>query len=93
MLCVWGKIWQKNRIKESYVAEDAHTEWPLASRIEVCVDEIIQKLDLPRPIWLPKNQEEMQAYGCTTFHQDHFIEPFPYEGFEIEIIKTDADDT
>ena len=92
MLRVWGKIWHKNRVVQSHTAEDTHQNWSDEVRFEVCVDEIIQVLDLPRPIWLPQNKKDMEQFGATQFHQDHFIEHFPYQSFEIEIIGTDDDD-
>lgn len=92
MLRVWGKIWHKHRVHQSYTAEDDHRNWSDEVRLEMCIDEIIQVLDLPRPIWLKQNHEEMEKFGRTQFHQDHFIEQFPYQSFEVEIIGTDDDD-
>lgn len=92
MLKVWGKIWYKNRVHQSHTAQDSHQDWPDEVRLEVCIDEIIQKLDLPRPIWLKQNRDEMKQFGRTHFHQDHFIEHFPYQSFEVEIIGTDDDE-
>lgn len=92
MLRVWGKIWHKHRVHQSYTAEDDHKSWSDEVRLEVCIDEIIQALDLPRPIWLKQNHDEMQRFGRTQFHQDHFIEHFPYQSFEVEIIGTDDDE-
>lgn len=92
MLRVWGKIWYKNRIDQSYTAEDNHQSWSDEVRFDSCMDEIIHALDLPRPIWLPQNHQEMRQFNRTSFHQDHFIENFPYQKFEIEIIGTDDDD-
>ena len=92
MLRVWGKIWHKHRVHQSYTAEDDHRNWSDEVRLVMCIDEIIQVLDLPRPIWLKQNHEEMEKFGRTQFHQDHFIEQFPYQSFEVEIIGTDDDD-
>ena len=92
MLRVWGKIWHKHRVHQSYTAEDDHRNWSDEVRLEMCIDEIIQVLDLPRPIWLKQNHEEIEKFGRTQFHQDHFIEQFPYQSFEVEIIGTDDDD-
>lgn len=92
MLQVWGKIWYKNQIYQSHTATDEHADWTEALRLESCIDEIIHALDLPRPIWLAQNHQEMQRFRQTKFHQDHFIEHFPYQSFEIEIVRTDEDD-
>lgn len=92
MLQVWGKLWKRDRICQSHTAEDDHQNWKDSVRLEVCIDEIIDRLDLPRPIWLAQNHEEMRQFGRTHFRQDHFIEQFPYQSFEIEIIRTDDDE-
>lgn len=92
MLRVWGKLWRRNRIVQSFTAEDDHTEWTEKARFESCLDRIIEELDLPRPIWLEQNRNEMNQFGRTQFHQDHFIETFSYQSFEVEIIGTDDDE-
>lgn len=92
MLRVWGKLWQKNRIVQSHTAQDGHRNWPEEVRLESCIDEIIQELDLPRPIWLPRNKKDMEQFRATHFNQDHFIEHFPYQSFEVEIIEVDDEE-
>lgn len=92
MLRIWGKLWVKGRMKESITVEDEHTLWPLEKRIARLEDEIAQQMDLPRPIWLPKNYRELEVYGTTKFDQDNFIETFPYQSLEIQIIEKDDED-
>jgi len=92
MLRIWGKIWMRGRIHESLTVEDEHSEWPLEDRIASLEEKLVLEFDLARPIWLPKNVQEMKTYGATKFTQDNFVEHFPYQGFELEIIERDEDE-
>ena len=92
MLRIWAKLWKRGRIAESITVEDEHSDLPLRDRIGLLVEEIIHKLDLARPIFLPSNEKELKTYGATRFTQDHFIEDFPYQSLEIEIIEMDEDE-
>lgn len=92
MLRLWGKIWDKQRIVRSYTQEDDRRDDPMEDRIRRCLEGIVKEFDLPVPLWLPSNQRDMTRFGSTRFTQDHFIESFPYQSLEIEIIETDEDD-
>lgn len=92
MLRIWGKIWMRGRIRESLTVKDEHTDWTLRERIEELEEQLVREFDLPHPIWLPKNESEMQTYGATQFTQDNFVEHFPYQSFEMEIIERDEDE-
>lgn len=92
MMRVWGKLIKKGKITADYTAGDDHEDWPFMKRVDACMDEIIHALDLAQPIWLPRNRSDMEHFGGTKFTQDHFIEAFPYQYFEIEIIEMDDDD-
>ena len=68
---------------------DRDTKLPLGQRLHLCLDEICMELDLQRPIWLEQNRQDIRSFGLTQFRQDHFIEPFPYDALEIEILEMD----
>lgn len=51
---------------------------------------LMLKMDLPRPMLLPKHEREWAQFGLTTFLPDHFVESIPYERVEIERIDPDA---
>lgn len=92
MLRVWGKLWAKNRIAESCTIEDADTTLPPEMRMKHCLDQIVRAFDLPMPIILPSNQDDLKRFGQTRFTADHFVEHFPYQSLEIEIIERDDDE-
>ena len=54
------------------------------------LEEACHKLDLPKPIWLDKNQREWDEFAQTRFLPDAFFESVPFERLEIEYIDPDA---
>lgn len=52
--------------------------------------ELCARLDLPRPMLLPKHEREWAGFRRTTFLKDHFIERVPFDRMEIELIDPDA---
>lgn len=92
MLRIWGKIWDHGKMKKDLVVEDDHKEWFKGDRIDRLEDILVREFDLARPIWLPKNFSEIEKYGSTKFEQDNFVENFPYQSFEMEIIEVDKED-
>ena len=51
---------------------------------------LCRRFDVPRPLWLRKNENEFQEFGRTHFTQDHFLESIPFTRMEIELIAPDA---
>ncbi|MDO4483309.1 MAG: hypothetical protein Q4C54_02390 [Clostridia bacterium] len=54
------------------------------------LEEACHQLDLPKPIWLDKNQREWEEFGQTRFAPDAFFESVPFQRMEIEFIDPDA---
>lgn len=92
MLRLWGKLHDRFRVCQEYIAEDERTEVPFEERFAACLEELLRELDLPRPIFLPQNEKELTEFRKTSFTQDHFMEHFPYKEFELDILETDDDE-
>ena len=56
------------------------------------MEEICHTMDLPKPIWLDSNYDELNRFRKTSFRQDHFIEQIAFDYLEIEIIEMDDDE-
>lgn len=54
------------------------------------LEEACHQLDLPRPLWLDKNQREWENFGQTRFLKDSFFESVPFDHLEIEYIDPEA---
>ncbi|MBR2263987.1 MAG: hypothetical protein IJ917_06550 [Firmicutes bacterium] len=83
---LWGKIVQGHRTVRQYTLTLEDSDRTLVRRVQAAMDEMVMKLDLPRPIWFKRNEEDIEVFGRTEFHQDHFIEPVHFTRFEIELI-------
>jgi|GEM_PF-37918 len=63
----------------------------LFASVDSALEEAVRAMDLAKPIWFPMNKNDLARFGRTKFTQDHFVEAFPYQSLEIEIIETDED--
>ena len=48
--------------------------------------ELCREMDIERPMWLSKHENDWLKYHRTTFKAEHFIDHFPYDRLEIEAI-------
>lgn len=81
---LWGRIVKGGRIiRSETVPCDPHS--PDEALLLLC-----RRFDVPRPLWLRKNENEFQEFGRTHFTQDHFLESIPFTRMEIELIAPDA---
>jgi len=83
MTQLWVRIWHKQRITASLTV-------PMEQTVVQALEEACRSLDIPRPIWLGKNEREYVRYLRTTFTQEHFLEPIGFDKLEIERLDPDA---
>lgn len=88
MLKIWGKL-----IKNHLIVQDMVLECPekksRAETVRPALSEFAIGLDIARPIWLPKNEKDLQQFVVTRFYPDQFMESIDFDCFEIEIISDD----
>lgn len=77
---LWVRTIRHHRIDRQCTAP-CNREDPQDALAEAC-----HQLDLPKPIWLDKNQREWEEFGQTRFLSDAFFESVPFERMEIEYI-------
>ena len=56
-------------------------------RAQEALSDLCYKLDIARPIWLDKHEQEVARFGRTAFTQEHFLEPIAFDKFEIEFLR------
>ena len=54
------------------------------------LEEACRALDIPKPLWLDKNDREWDSFAQTRFLPDAFFEAVPFERLEIELIDPEA---
>lgn len=83
MILLWARAIKKQRIVRSETME-------LSDDLTETLTDLFTKMDLPRPMWLGKNDREWEQFRLTSFSKDNFIETIPYDKVEIEQIDPDA---
>lgn len=78
---LWGRIIKGTRILKSETV-------PCDPRdIDEALLALCRRFDVPRPLWLQKNEKDFASFGRTHFSQDHFMEPISFSRMEIELIQ------
>lgn len=81
---LWVRTIRHHRM-DKQVVKPCQRDDPQDALSEAC-----HALDLPKPIWLDKNQREWDEFGQTRFLPDAFFETVHFERLEIEYIDSDA---
>ena len=53
---------------------------------EAALRELLPKLDLSQPVWLPRHRADWDEYALTRFLPEHFMEAVPFDYMEISYI-------
>ncbi len=81
---IWAKNVTDNKIVNDYILQikgtfDIH-EFP------TYITTMCDKLDIPTPIILVKHIKNFLLFNSTFFAPDEFVESYPYDKFEIQLI-------
>ena len=88
MFRLWAKEWAGGHLLREITIEDGSEE-TRTHKVFHALTRACHEFDLPEPIWLDQNYDELNKFGKTSFRQDHFIETIPFQELEIEIIEMD----
>lgn len=81
---LWVRVIQKQRIIRQDTQPCSHEE------VQEALETVMDRLDLPKPLWLQKHQREWDEFGQTRFIQEHFVESIAFDRLEIEFINPRA---
>lgn len=88
MFRLWGKIFKENRLVKDMVVVDESVD-TRTHKIFHSIDELCIKFDISHPIWLEHNIKDFKRHDKVRFTQDNFIDSFPFDYLEIEVIEED----
>ncbi|MDR2514256.1 MAG: hypothetical protein LBD02_03485 [Christensenellaceae bacterium] len=88
MARLWIVLRRKQKIWKQAVVEVGKTEG--CEAVREALTRACAELDIPRPIWLAKNESDMEAFGRSFFTQDHFIEAVEFDRLELEWLREGA---
>ena len=78
MTRLWARIIQRHRIARQATVECAFEE------AQDALTEICHELDIARPLWLRKHENEFTEFRHTAFLPEHFMEEVRFDRLEIE---------
>ena len=85
---IWAKEIQDNHLlKDVVICNDENNT--RTQKVISALDDICNKFDLSKPIWLDSNIHEFQIHAKTRFKQDNFIESIPFDYLEFHVIEED----
>lgn len=73
----------KNRIDRDVTVDCSHEEWQTA------LEEACHKLDVARPMVLPRHERDWDQFSQARFLKEHFIEDTAFDRMEVEFIDPD----
>ncbi|MDR2505550.1 MAG: hypothetical protein LBD16_05520 [Oscillospiraceae bacterium] len=86
MAKLWVRLIIKNKIWRQDTEPLQGAEPTLANSKEA-LDEVLKRLDEPRPIWMPSHERQFLGYGQARFLPEHFVERVNFERMELETIE------
>ena len=84
-LRLWGRVIRDHRIVSSETIPMEEGDFESALR------ELCRRLDLPRPVQLPKNDRDLSAFSRTFYGKEHFLEPISFQRLEVEILSPEGE--
>lgn len=80
---IWVRLMKRNRIDKDITAPCTMEDWQEA------LEGACQKLDVPRPMILPRHERDWEQFSQARFLPDHFVESVSFDRMEVEFIDPD----
>lgn len=80
---IWVRLMKKNRIDKDITAPCSQETWQEA------LETACQKMDVPRPMILPRHERDWDQFSQARFLPDHFVESVNFDRMEVEFIDPD----
>jgi len=79
-----GRIWVR-LVKRHRVERDAVHPCE-KDQVEEGLRELLPKLDLSQPMWMPRHRADWEEYSLTRFKPEHFVETVDFDYMELSYI-------
>lgn len=80
---IWVRLMRKTKIEKDITIPCSIEAWQDA------LENACHKLDVPRPMILPRHERDWDEFSQARFLPDHFIEDVPFDRMEVEFIDPD----
>lgn len=88
MLTLWGKLYQNGRTAKADTFTSKKSD--MSAAILECIEHFAKEFDIEVPMWHTNHTKQLGLFRKATFRPDDFVDHFPYEKFEIQIIDSDG---
>lgn len=85
---LWLKVMKNTKIIKDTVIECSDKE-NYQANLKVCITTGCEKLDIPKPYWLPSNLTEYNTFNKSTFTEDNFMEEIDFDKLVIAEIDVE----
>lgn len=77
---LWVRLMKRHRVEHDAIIECEH------DAAEEALRDLLPKLDLSQPIWLPRHRQDWEEYSLTRFRPEHFVESVDFDYMEVSFI-------
>ncbi len=84
MLTLWGKLYKDGKTIHADTFTSDQNE--MSDAILECLEYFSRKFDIEVPMWHTNHTKQFGLFRKATFKGDDFVDKFPYDKFEIQII-------
>lgn len=77
---LWVRLMKRHRVERDAIIECQHED------AEEALRELLPKLDLSQPMWLPRHHQDWEQYSLTRFLPEHFVESVNFDYMEVSFI-------
>lgn len=81
---IWVKLIRHGKITHSHVEPCEPDAW------EQALTEACRRLDVPKPVVMPRHERDYAQFHQARFLPDHFMETVPFDRMEVEYIDPEA---
>ena len=89
MFRLWAKVMKNNHLVKDMVVCNEDKKLSRTKKIFEALEEVCNKFDLSKPIWLEATITDFKKHDKTRFTQDNFIETIDFDYLEIHVIEED----
>jgi len=77
---LWVRLMKRHRVERDALIECEH------DAAEEALRELLPKLDLSQPMWLPRHHQDWEEYSLTRFRPEHFVDSVDFDYMEVSFI-------
>lgn len=82
---IWVRLMKGHRVSRDAVQPCEKDE------VEDALRDLLSRLDLSQPLWLPRHRADWDEYSLTRFKPEHFLESVDFDYMELSYIFPDDD--